>query len=250
VLRAYASGRLFGESYGQGPLSVLALHGWRRSHGDFADMLGEPFETRTGHVGALALDLPGHGASPEPVSVWGSREYAAALEEVLEVLELPAVVVGHSFGGRVAVHLAARRPDAVAGLVLTGVPLVRLGPPSRPALQYRLVRSLARARLVSSARLEAARERYGSEDYRAARGVMRAILVKVLAESYEDELRSLSCPVELVVGANDDVTPPAIAEVAAGLLASARVEVVPGAGHMTPLEVPGALRAAVARLLR
>lgn len=249
MLKAFASGRLFGESFGEGPCSVLVLHGWRRTRGDFAGMLREPLEGPSGRVGALALDLPGHGASPEPPEAWGSPEYAAALEDVLGVLDRPVVVVGHSFGGRVAVHLAARQPEAVRGLVLTGVPLVRLGPPPRAALGYRVVRRLARAGLVPASRLEAARERYGSDDYRAARGVMRAVLVTLLAERYETPLASLSCPVELVVGAADDVTPPAVAEAVATLVPTARVEIVPGAGHLTPLEAPDALRAAVARLL-
>ena len=44
---------------------------------------------------------------------------------MLDDLAPGAVVLGHSFGGRVAVHLAPARPDRVGALVLTGVPLVR-----------------------------------------------------------------------------------------------------------------------------
>ena len=249
MLRAYAAGRLFGETSGEGPLAVLALHGWRRTHADFTPVLAPGLVGPGGPVSSLALDLPGFGASPEPPAAWGSPEYAAALEPVLEAMSGPVVVLGHSFGGRVAVHLAARRPDAVRALVLTGVPLVRLGQPPHPALAYRLVRRLARAHLVPASRLEAARERHGSEDYRVARGVMREVLVRTLAERYEEPLGRLSCPVELVVGAGDRATPPAVAEAAAALVASASCQVLEGVGHLTPLEAPGALRAAVARHL-
>ena len=250
MLKAYAAGRLFGEPLGDGPPCVLALHGWRRSHADFAPVLGAGLSGPSGPVAAVALDLPGFGASPEPPEAWGSPEYAAALDEVLEAMALPVVVLGHSFGGRVAVHLAARRPEAVRALVLTGVPLVRLGHAPRPAVGYRWVRALARAGLVGPAGLEAARERYGSEDYRAARGVVREVLVRVLAERYEEPLGRLTCPVDLVFGENDPVTPPAIGEAAARLLPSARCTVLPGVGHLTPLEAPGALRDAVVAHLR
>lgn len=250
VLRAFASGRLFGERSGPGPGSVLLLHGWRRTHRDFAAMVGEPLEAAGRPVGWLAVDLPGFGSSPEPPEPWGSDEYAALLEELLEDLEEPVVVVGHSFGGRVGLHLAARRPDAVRGLLLTGVPsLVRLGRPPRPALGFRAVRFAARAGLVPPSRLEAARSRYGSDDYRAAEGVMRAVLVRVLAERYENQLRALRCPVELVVGEADTAAPPAVAQAAAGLVERCAVTVLPGVGHLAPLEAPAALRAGVARLL-
>lgn len=250
MLKAFAAGRLFGETSGDGPLSVLALHGWRRTHADFASVLAPGLAGPAGPVSSLALDLPGFGASPEPPAAWGSPEYAAALEPVLEAMSGPVVVLGHSFGGRVAVHLAARRPDAVRALVLTGAPLVRLGPPPRPALAYRLVRRLAAAHLVPPAWLEAARERHGSEDYRAARGVMREVLVRTLGERYEEPLGRLSCPVELIVGAGDGAAPPAVAEAAAALVSSvASCQVLEGVGHLTPLEAPGALRAAVVRHL-
>ncbi|MDP9388251.1 MAG: alpha/beta hydrolase, partial [Actinomycetota bacterium] len=117
VLKAFAGGRLFGVAHGSGPASVLALHGWGRSAADFDAALAG--------LDAVALDLPGFGATPPPPQAWGGAEYAAAVAPVLDEMAPPVVVLGHSFGGRVAVHLAASRPPLVAGLVLAGVPLVR-----------------------------------------------------------------------------------------------------------------------------
>ncbi|HZD66295.1 MAG TPA: hypothetical protein VE152_09375, partial [Acidimicrobiales bacterium] len=63
MLKAYDAGRLFGTRTGTGPAWVLALHGWRRSHRDFDAVLGG----RSGPpVDAVALDLPGFGATPAP----------------------------------------------------------------------------------------------------------------------------------------------------------------------------------------
>ncbi|HUR23382.1 MAG TPA: alpha/beta hydrolase [Acidimicrobiales bacterium] len=253
MLSAFASGRFFGTVHGSGRASVLALHGWGRTGGDFDAVLQD--------LDAVALDLPGFGATPAPPEPWGAAGYAEAVAPVLDELVSPVVVVGHSFGGRVAVHLAEVRPEGVAALVLTGVPLVR--PPAasssarRPHLSYRFARTLNRRGLLPDARMEALRRRHGSPDYRAATGVMRDVLVRVVNESYEGQLDAISCPVELVWGEDDNEVPVAVAEAAVARLrksagvGTGRVSltIVPGAGHFTPRGAPGELRDAIVRCL-
>ena len=67
----------------------------------------------------VALDLPGHAGSPPLGPACGLQAFADAVAATMEALDAaPALIVGHSFGGHVAVRLAARRPDLVAGLLL------------------------------------------------------------------------------------------------------------------------------------
>ena len=245
MLKAFAGGRLFGTLHGSPPPRVVALHGWGRTHRDFdASLAG---------LDALALDLPGFGATPAPPEAWGAAAYAEAVAPVLDDADEPVVVVGHSFGGRVAVHLAAQAPERVRALVLTGVPLVR--PPGavrrKPALAFRVGRALHRRGVLSDARMERLRQQYGSADYRAAQGVMRAVHVTAVNETYEDQLRVLRCPVELVWGADDADVPLSVAEAAAALVpdGSARVTVLAGVGHLVPTAAADDLRAAVDRAL-
>ena len=174
ALRALADGALFAEAYGDGSPRVLALHGWGRRGNDFAASLAE--------FDALAIDLPGFGATPAPSEILGAEGYAALVAPVLDTFESPPVVIGHSFGGRIAVCLAAAYPDRVASLVISGSPLLRLGPAKKPSASYRMLRLLDRAHLVSDDRMEEIRRSRGSADYRAASGVMRDILVKVVNE--------------------------------------------------------------------
>jgi pimeloyl-ACP methyl ester carboxylesterase len=245
MLSALAGGRLLGVRYGSSPARVVALHGWQRSHADF-DLVLEGLD-------AVAPDLPGFGATAPPPECWGAADYAGALAPVIEDEAPPVVVVGHSFGGRVATMLAAQRPQLVRALILSGVPLLRppgTAPPA-PALRYRVARALARAGVLSPARLEQQRQRYGSDDYRAASGVLRDVLVTVVGETnngtYRDALTALACPVELVWGEDDVVAPPPVAVAAAALVRDARLTMLPGVGHLTPLEAPGALREAIER---
>lgn len=245
MLTSFAGSQLFGESYGSQPPWVLALHGWRRDHTDFNAVLKRPHE-----LDAIALDLPGFGTSPVPDRPWGSARYAEALLPVLELMAPRIVVVGHSLGGRVGVHLAAMARDRVAGLVLSGAPLFKVaGGRRRPPIVFQAVRRLAKAGLVTDARLERYRYRYGSADYRAATGVTRDILVKLLGEDYDEPIAALECPVELVWGDADTEVPLEIAErIRDALRNGASLRICQGTGHMTPLEAPGELRAAIEHL--
>jgi pimeloyl-ACP methyl ester carboxylesterase len=242
MLTSFAGSRLFGRRYGTGTPSVLALHGWRRDHRDFDGVFASGID-------AVALDLPGFGSAPPPEAVWGSPEYAEAVAAVLDEMQARVLVLGHSFGGRVAVHLAATRPDRIEGLVLSGAPLHRPpGAGTRPRLSFRVARAMASRGLVKEEKIESLRHRYGSEDYRAASGVMRDILVRTLAEDYSAVLAELRCPVELVWGDDDTAAPLSTARRLEAELFDAHLVVCPGAGHLTPLTVPGELRAALERL--
>jgi pimeloyl-ACP methyl ester carboxylesterase len=242
MLSGYLGGKTFGEAFGSSKPWVLALHGWARSHADFVEVLGAKEGEQA--LDAIAVDLPGFGASPPPEAVWGAREYAAFLEPLLDEMAERIVIVGHSFGGRVAVEFAALSGDRVAALVLSGVPLVTASRRPRPNARYRVVRSLAAAGIVSATRLEQARERYGSRDYREARGVMRGVLVRAVAEDYRATLALLRCPVELVWGEDDTAVPVDVAREATHSLVDGRLTVLPGVDHFVPTAAPGALRAA------
>ena len=232
--------KLLLERFGTGEPAVLALHGWGRGRQDWAAVCER--------MDALAPDLPGFGLSPPPPEAWGAEQYAHFVRPVLAEMDRP-VLVGHSFGGRLAVHLAADAGDQVRGVVLTGVPLIRRKTAGRPRLAFRVGRALHRRRLVSDARMEDLRRRYGSADYRAAEGVMRQVLVRVVNESYEEQLRRVRCPVRLVWGEHDSSVPVEVARQAEALLPDASLRVVPGAGHLLDPRLAAEVRAATVELL-
>jgi (E)-2-((N-methylformamido)methylene)succinate hydrolase len=105
---------------GDGPPVVL-LHGVFMDH-TLWDAVAAALPNR--HV--VALDMPGHGASPALTADDTIDDHVRQVAATLDQLDLgPAVIVGHSWGGMVGLRLAQRRPDLVGGLVMTNTPLLR-----------------------------------------------------------------------------------------------------------------------------
>ncbi|WP_238422522.1 alpha/beta fold hydrolase [Gordonia sp. 'Campus'] len=101
--------------FGSGP-TVLAIHGLTGHGRRWAALAAE-----LGDVRVVAPDLIGHGRSPwrPPWSIEHHvRALSAVIDEHIPADARPVVVVGHSFGGALALHLATHRPDAVRGLLL------------------------------------------------------------------------------------------------------------------------------------
>lgn len=222
------------------------MHGWGRRGADFDAVLSG--------LDALALDLPGFGVSAAPEEARGASGYAELIEPVFEMFDRAPVIVGHSFGGRVAVARQFNHPGSASGLVLVASPLLRRpGPRRRPPLAFRLARAANRAGLISDEAMERQRRRRGSADYRAATGVMRDVLVKAVNESYEEEMAGLDVPVHLVWGADDTEVPTWVAEEAARIIsasgASVELEILEGVGHHVPVTAPEAVRRALDAML-
>ena len=202
-----------------------------------------------GALPTLAPDLPGFGATPAPAAAVGLRRVRGGGGRRCSSDDGPAPGP-RGRGGRPLARRAGGRapgggpPRPRGRLVLTGAPLVpRPGAAAGPRPAFRVVRALHRAHLVGEARMERARRRYGSADYRAAEGVMRDVLVRLVNERYDDALAALRCPVELVWGDDDAEAP---LDGGPGRRAApcpqARLTLCPGAGHLTPAH--GAGRAA------
>lgn len=214
----------------------MALHGWGRSRSDLAQVIAGR--------NALLPDLPGFGISPPPPQVWGAADYASQLGQLIDDRgALPHLVVGHSFGGRVATCLAASRPDLVLGLVLIGAPLLRAEKQQTPPLRYRVARAASKAGLLTESRMERMRQRRGSDDYRSAEGIMRDVLVRTVNEGYDQELRGLTCPVALCWGELDSAVPASVAERVGRLIDNLVVlRLVEGASHDVHYSSPEVVR--------
>ena len=103
---------------------------------------------------------------------------------------------------------------------------------------------------VNDQRMERARRRYGSSDYKNASGIIRDVLVITVNESYDDELSAITVPVSMVWGSNDTAAPvPMMTRASSMLHCPHSIEILEGVGHMVPIEAPQALVDAVMKAL-
>lgn len=216
---------------------VLLLHGWGCDGGIFRSFIPRLEEKHT----VVSLDFPGFGQSEEPDGVWGVGDYADCVEALCDFLKLDnPYVVGHSFGGRVAVVLASRRP--VARLVLTdaaGVKPVRTLKYYLKVYAYKFSKFVILKLLRSRELFEKYRAGKGSEDYRNASPLMKSILSKVVGEDLTHLMPSIGIPVLLFWGEKDTATPVRDAHVMEKLFPDCGLVIVPGAGHYSFLEAGG-----------
>lgn len=238
------------EPGGAGLPWVLFVHGTRLSAAQWAPQTAR----LRGRLRTLAVDLPGHGALRNTPFTLDSC--VAALDDALDAAgAAAAVVVGHSLGGYVTMEYARRRPERCRGVVLSGCTARTTGVYTLP---FRAV-AAAVARL-DPARLTrwndwAFRRAYPADvvgpaveagyGFAALPAAWRAVLGRFAPES----LRGADMPVLILNGARDLVFRSEEAAFAAAC-ARARVEVVPGAGHLVAFDRPDAFSDAVLRFAR
>jgi pimeloyl-ACP methyl ester carboxylesterase len=221
---------------GEGP-PVVVLHGWGgrlESMIPIADCLHDRFLT-------VALDLPGFGESQMPPEAWGSEEYAQHVAAVLESMGIArAHFVGHSFGAKASLCLAAARPDMVDKLVVAGSPGLRASPSLEARIKRvvsRTARSVGRLGAPGRALRDSIYRRIASRDYREA-GELRPILVRVVNEDLADALTKIASPTLLVWGVGDHDVPVTMARRMEKLIPDAGLVTLEGAGHFSYLDQP------------
>jgi pimeloyl-ACP methyl ester carboxylesterase len=158
------------------------------------------------------------------------------VQAYIDHLQVPVVLVGHSFGARISLRLAARKLDRVRAIVLMAAPGLPLLPFSRGAFRRLGIRSLRRtlhalSPITGPDLLAWHTARFGSKDYLAA-GALKDVLVRVVNEDLTSSARAVECPVFLLWGGEDRETPPSLAYRFAELMnGRATLEVLPHKDH-------------------
>jgi 3-oxoadipate enol-lactonase len=215
-------------------------------------------------VRVIAPDLRGSGRSDVPPGPYSVDQHAGDLLSLLDHLGIRrAVVGGLSMGGYIAFAIWRRHPERVRALVLADTraepdsPQTRAG---RDASAAR-VREIGPAefaeemlpRIMAPASMENPRLRSRALHMMAAQssdGLVGAL--GALRDRHDSRplLPGITVPVLVIVGRQDILTPPADARIMAAAIPGARVVEVPGAGHLSPLENPRAVNAALRAFLR
>lgn len=224
---------------GSGP-PVLVLHGWGASIEAVAPIVGALASTCT----VYAPDLPGFGHTAPPPQPWGVAEYAQWTRSLIAALGLERTsIVGHSHGGRTAIHLAAHHPELVDKLVLVDAAGIR---PRRTFRWYRRVAMAKVAKHVLNRLGPPGRSlgrtlvgRSASADYAAAdAAVMRPTLVRLVNADLTSLLPEIKASTLLIWGELDADTPVSDGQTMERLIPDAGLVVFEGAGHFSYADQP------------
>lgn len=230
------------EQLGESGEELLLLHGWGPASVSLEKNLLPLANRLKGRCRVTALDFPGHGETPAQEGDWGVPEYAAWTLHAMDALGLHRVsVLAHSFGGRVALYLAAHHPERINKLLLTGCAGLRDRQSARARLRgagFKMMRQglgllgkIPAARAFSDKTLVALRESMASADYLLTPENLRGSFSKVVRQDLRPLLPGIAHPTLLVWGEQDTATPLWMGEVMAREMQKATLLVYQGDDH-------------------
>lgn len=208
------------EVLGSSKKNLIILHGWG---GSLVEWLPVAKKLEIGYK-VWFLDFPGFGGSPKPSFDWNIYDYAKFVRDFIKEFKIKdPIVMGHSFGGRVAILLEAKKLILVdaAGLEFKSFKARIFG----FASDY--------IRWVP----QNIKNIFGSSDYKSA-GPMRRIFVKVVNQDLTREISEVKCPALIVWGEKDRVLPIKQAKIIKDLIKGSILRVVWGADHWPHLSKP------------
>ena len=199
----------------------------------------------------IAWDMPGYGASA-PLAPLTFPAVADSLTGLLDTLEIEAAdLVGLSFGGMHALHVAIRHPSRVRRLVLADTSpafgldgtspqawkATRLGPIERGLVPADFAGSILDA--ICATPLEPdVRGQLVDSFGRITTAGFRAAVDCLPTHDVRGDLAGIACPALVIVGAEDRETPVSYAEALAAELPDSTLEILDGVGHLSPAEAP------------
>lgn len=227
-------------------LPIIILHGWGSSSAAWE--VTKQLLQKAGYQ-VLVPDLPGFGKEPVPKKPWSVSDYVEWVLGFIQLAKLDKfVLIGHSFGGRIAIKLTAQYPQKVEKLILTGAAGIRftslgekikinafqlaciLGDLVFKVPPFILFRPLVRKILYWIA---------GVKDYYEARDpIIKETFKKVINEDLIDILPKIKVPTYLLWGKDDLMIPPKHAYIMAEKIPDSKLEIIEKAGHRLPYGQP------------
>lgn len=225
---------------------VIIMHGW----GCNLDTVASIENIFKGKMRVINVDLPGHGNSSEPPSIWGVEDFTNMMEKFISRLNLKKPsLVGHSFGGRISILLSSR--GDVEKVLLVDAAGIK---PKRSLSYYWKVYSFKSMKNIilllfgkkkGSEIVDKMRSKKGSADYRNSSPRMRAIMSKCVNEDLKYAMPSIKAPTLLIWGEEDTATPLSDAKTMEKLIPGAALVSFPGCGHYSFLDNPFGFKAVV-----
>ena len=193
---------IYYEDYGiKSKEPILFLHGWEGSHLSFkffSDKLSSVHR-------CINLDFPPFENSSMPTYPLTVDDYSNMVFELLKALKIEKVnIVAHSFGGRVAINLAAKT-KIVKSLLLTGCAGIKKNSVKKKIkiYNYKFLKFLTKIKIYPKSKLN----NFGSPEYKKLNPIMKQTFKNIVNYNQINLLKKIEVPTLLVWGTNDQATP-------------------------------------------
>lgn len=230
--------------------SILILHGWGLSGAVYLKLAR--LLKREGFA-VFVPDLPGFGKEPLRSQAMMLDDYVSFVDEFLKANKIDKlIIIGHSFGGRVALKYAFKYPQKTNKIVLTGAPVIRRRVFKRKISLVAAIAGGQLFRFLPKATKDFLRKLLyfliGEWDYYKA-GSLKQVFKNIISEDLVVYAKNVKVPVLLVWGENDKVVPVSDMKKIVKIIPHATFSVVKDAGHKLPYEKPEAFVKAIRQFL-
>lgn len=221
---------------------LLILHGWGSNSGRW-QRVKELLEKKG--IEVLALDLPGFGIISSPSKPWGREDYIDwILQKVKEKNWEKFNLLGHSFGGGVAVKMATNFSEKIDRLILCAPAIIKRKSIKTYLFYWlaflgRRIFSLPGLKIFYPQAQKLVYKLAGARDYYLADGIMKETMKKIgKEEDLEMILERIKTPTLILWGKKDDVLPLKDAYRIKEKIKRSQLRVLPGARHSPHREAP------------
>ena len=229
--------------------TILMIHG----AGGRTDIWNGQLRPLGREFNAVAIDLPGHGATPGN-GFSTIRDYASWLLDILETcFSAPVVLMGHSMGGAICQEAALQGPGRIKALVLVGTgPRLKVAPAFLEGLKKEFeptVDLIIRYAYSSSAQPLMINQ--GAD-------LMKQVGPEILYNDFaacdrfdvRDRIDKIELPTLVICGKEDKLTPPSLCRKLHESIKDSKMVEIPGAGHMVMIEAWRPLNEAVIEFVK
>lgn len=228
---------------------ILFLHGWGGTSASLAPLAQQCTSTHT----CIVVDLPGFGQTENPPANWGTHEYAEFVKQFIDTMHFPKplTLVGHSFGGSLALCLAAKYPEYVRSLILCAPSWHRKTADAIRKSSGGLLRAFSHLPVISSL-IQFVRCHFELAEKPFIRKIIYRILFpqsdlmkhpyleenfkRIVTEDLTEVAKKVRQPTLILWGDQDTYTPVADANLLHTLIPGSSLQVFPSIRHDLPLK--------------
>ena len=197
---------------------ILFLHGWGGSIDSF-------FWTKTyfKEYSLIYVDFYGFGKSSEPTKPMYVVDYATEIKKILNQYEIDSlVIVGHSFGGRVAIKFAYLYQESYKNLKAYHFKI----------FHYKFLKKRAKTNEKARKKLS----KFGSSDYKKLSSIMKQTFINIVNEDLSYEAKLINVQVVIIWGKNDKETKLYMAKKLNKFISGSKLYIFDKAGHFSYLD--------------